>query len=76
MICLQDINIEVKSSIDDVNKEEISAVKTIANDNIDVKKNNQTIKTEKKQKKNNPGERNNIFRVYIIYINTLTAMRP
>ncbi|XP_022164372.1 aminoacyl tRNA synthase complex-interacting multifunctional protein 1 [Myzus persicae] len=48
-----DINIEVKSSIDDVNKEEISAVKTIANDNIDVKKNNQTIKTEKKQKKNN-----------------------
>jgi len=72
LICLQDVNIEVKSSIDDVNKKDISTVKTIANDkssdNIDVKKNNQTIKTEKKQKKNKTGERNNTFKAYIIYI--------
>jgi len=32
-------------------------VKTIANDNTDVKKNNQAFKTEKKPKKNNAGER-------------------
>ncbi|NP_001155678.1 multisynthetase complex auxiliary component p43-like [Acyrthosiphon pisum] len=53
-----DIKIEVKSYIDDVNKGDISTVKTIENDkcsdNIDAKKNNQTFKTEKKQKKNNP----------------------
>lgn len=65
LIYLQDINIEVKSFIVDVNKEDISTVKTIANDkcsdNIYVKKNNQTLKTEKKQKKNNPGVRNNTF---------------
>lgn len=40
-------------------------MKTIENDkcseNIDVKKNNQTLKSEKKQKKNNPGVRNNTF---------------
>ncbi|XP_027850254.1 aminoacyl tRNA synthase complex-interacting multifunctional protein 1 [Aphis gossypii] len=48
-----DIKVEGKSSIDNINKENISAVKTIANDNTDVKKNNQASKTEKKQKKNN-----------------------
>lgn len=49
-----DIKIEVKSSINDINKEDVLNVKNIANDNIDVKKNNQTLKNEKKQKKNNP----------------------
>ncbi|XP_026813331.1 aminoacyl tRNA synthase complex-interacting multifunctional protein 1 [Rhopalosiphum maidis] len=48
-----DLKIEVKSSNDNINKENISTVKTIANDNTDVKKNNQPFKTEKKQKKNN-----------------------
>lgn len=66
MICLQDIQREVKSCIDDVKKDDTLTVKTIENDkcsdNIDVKKNNQTFKTEKKQKKNNPGMRNNTFR--------------
>uniref|UniRef100_A0A2S2NDW8 Aminoacyl tRNA synthase complex-interacting multifunctional protein 1 n=1 Tax=Schizaphis graminum TaxID=13262 RepID=A0A2S2NDW8_SCHGA len=52
-MCLQDLKIEVKSSNDNINKENISTVKTIANDNTDVKKNNQPFKTEKKQKKNN-----------------------
>lgn len=37
-------------------------------ENIDVKKNNQTLKTEKKQKKNNPGEKSVINLVFIIYI--------
>ncbi|XP_060838835.1 aminoacyl tRNA synthase complex-interacting multifunctional protein 1 [Rhopalosiphum padi] len=48
-----DLKIEVKSSNDNINKENISTVKTIANDNTDVKKNNPPFKTEKKQKKNN-----------------------
>lgn len=43
-------------------------MKTIENDNTDVKKNNQASKTEKKQKKNNAGERYNTFRMYIYYI--------
>ncbi|XP_025195946.1 aminoacyl tRNA synthase complex-interacting multifunctional protein 1 [Melanaphis sacchari] len=48
-----DIKVEVKSSVDNIHKENISTAKTIANDNTDVKKNNQNFKTEKKQKKNN-----------------------
>ncbi|KAL5243878.1 hypothetical protein ACI65C_011288 [Semiaphis heraclei] len=51
-----DINKCITSFIDD--KEGALAVKKIENEkcseNIDVKKNNQTLKTEKKQKKNNP----------------------
>ncbi|XP_015371940.1 PREDICTED: aminoacyl tRNA synthase complex-interacting multifunctional protein 1 [Diuraphis noxia] len=53
-----DINKCITSFVDDVNKEDTLTVKKITNDkcsdNIDVKKNNQTLKTEKKQKKNNP----------------------
>jgi len=61
LICFQDINKCITSFSDDVNKEVSLTVKKTAydkcSDNIDVKKNNQTLKTEKKQKKNNPGKK-------------------
>lgn len=58
LICWQNIELGIKSSNDDVNKDEISTVKTITNENSEVKKNNEVVKTEKKQKKKNIGKCN------------------
>lgn len=56
LICLQNVNVDVKSSVTNINKDDISKAKTIFNETVDVKKNQEVEKkTEKKPKKSNPG---------------------
>lgn len=50
-VCLKNIVVNAPSSTVETNKENISSPKAVENDSTDVKNN----KTEKKQKKKNPG---------------------
>lgn len=71
MICLQNTDGSVKSSVIDDNKKDISIVKSTAIENNDIKKNKEISKTEKKQKKNNPGKLRNTIIQVSIYIDTI-----
>lgn len=68
MICLQSTDGIVKSSVIDDNKKDISIVKSTAIENNDIKKNKEISKTEKKQKKNNPGKFKNTIMLVPTYI--------